>query len=281
MNKILVCTDGSQYSQVACQYAAWLAKMENASITALYVTDLRLFEVPAVADLSGSMGIQPFEGMVAQLQEVEKVKAKFVDEQATSIFQEEGLADQAEFKHETGLLVDVVKDMADSYDLIVLGKRGENANFASEHLGSMLERVVRAVDKPCFVNNREFSEIKQIAIAYDGSESCQKAIEYFVAQQSFHKMHFHVLSSVEGHDEDLASQRLTEVESRFKAVGIDATYQSLNGVVEAAITEYVEDNRIDLLVLGAYGHSRIRELLIGSTTTELLRRCHVPVFCFR
>ena len=281
MNKILVCTDGSQYSQVACQYAAWLAKMENASITALYVTDLRLFEVPAVADLSGSLGIQPFEGMIAQLQEVENVKAKFIEEQALSIFEEKGVAGQAAFKHETGLLVDVVRDMADSFDLVVLGKRGENANFASEHLGSMLERVVRAVDTPCFVNNREFSEIKKMAVAYDGSESCRKAVDYIVSQSGFHGMQIHVLSCVEGHKEDLASQRLAEVESRFKAAGIEGTYQSLNGVVETAIADYVEDNSINLLVLGAYGHSRIRELLIGSTTTELLRSCHVPVFCFR
>lgn len=281
MNKILVCTDGSRYSHVACQYAAWLAKMENASITAVYVTDLRLFEVPAVADLSGSLGIQPFEGMIAQLQEVEKVKAKFIEEQALSIFKEQGVGEQAEFKHETGLLVDVVKDMADSVDLVVLGKRGENANFATEHLGSMLERVVRAVETPCFVNNREFSEIKKVAIAYDGSESCEKGINYIVAQAGFHSMQIHVLSCVENHKEELASQRLAEVESRFKAAGLEGTYQILNGVVETSIADYVRDSSIDLLVLGAYGHSRIRELLIGSTTTELLRSCHVPVFCFR
>jgi nucleotide-binding universal stress UspA family protein len=281
MNKILVCTDGSRYSQVACQYAAWLAKMEDASILALYVTDLRLFEVPAVADLSGSMGIQPFEGMIAQLQEVESVKAKFVEEQAEAVFKEADVADRAEFKHETGLLVDVVKGMADSVDLIVLGKRGENANFATEHLGSMLERVVRAVETPCFVNNRDFKAINRVAIAYDGSDSCQKAIDHIVAQKGFHGMQLHVLSCVEGHKEELASQRLAEVEDRFEAAGIQATYQTLNGVVETAIAEYVEDNAIDLLVVGAYGHSRIRELLIGSTTTELLRSCYVPVFCFR
>ncbi|HKK18049.1 MAG TPA: universal stress protein, partial [Opitutales bacterium] len=239
MNKILVCTDGSQYSQVACQYAAWLAKKESASVTALYVTDLRLFEVPAVADLSGSMGIQPFEGMIAQLQEVEKVKAQFIEEQATSIFKEEGLSAHSEFVHETGLLVDVVREMSDAFDLVVLGKRGENANFASDHLGSMLERVVRSVKTPCFVNNREFSEIERIAIAYDGSKSCQKAIDYLTAQSAFHEMQFHVLSCVEGHDEDLVSKRLSDVESRFETVGIKATYQSLNGVVETAIADYV------------------------------------------
>jgi len=55
----------------------------------------------------------------------------------------------------------------------------------------------------------------------------------------------------------------------------------LSGEAETAIADYVQSAKIDLLVAGAYGHSRIRKLLIGSTTTELLRRCHVPVLCFR
>lgn len=281
MKKILVCTDGSQYSQVACRYAAWLAKAQNASITALYVTDLRLFEVPAVADLSGSMGIQPFEGMVSHLREVESIKAKFIREQAESVFEAQGLEDEVEFVHETGILVDAIKDRIEPGDVLVLGKRGENAEFDAEHLGSMLERVVRSVQTPSFVGNREFFEIKEVAIAYDGGESCRKAIDYIVSEEGFQEMRFHVLSCVEGHDEEKAAERLADVESQFSAEGIDATYQILNGVVETAIAEYVEERSIDLLVLGAYGHSRIREFLIGSTTTELLRRCHVPVFCFR
>ncbi|MGB0744317.1 MAG: universal stress protein [Opitutales bacterium] len=281
MNKLLVCTDGSQYSQVACRYAAWLAKITNSPITALYVTDLRIFEISAVADLSGSLGIQPFEGMVSQLQEVETIKAKFVEEQAMTVFKEEGVEESVEFVHETALLVDIVKEMASGVATMVLGKRGENADFDKAHLGSMLERIIRSVQKPSFVGNRKYSEIEEIAIAYDGGVSSKLAIDYFTTQAAFHKMRFHVLSCVEGRDEELASKRLTEVEELFATVGVEARYQVLNGVVETAISEYIEDNEVDLLVLGAYGHSRIRELLIGSTTTELLRRCHVPVFCFR
>lgn len=281
MNKILVCTDGSQYSQVACQYAAWLAKMKNASVTALYVTDRRLFEVPAVADLSGSMGIQPFEGMVTHLKEVESIKADFIRDQVESIFKEQGVEDRTDFVHETGMLVDMVKDRIDATDILVLGKRGENAEFDSEHLGAMLERVVRSVEIPCFVGNREFSQVREVAIAYDGGDSCRKAIDYIASEEVFKKMRLHVLSCVEGHDEETASQRLSEVESLFEPAGIEATYQILNGIVETSIADYVSDHSINLLVLGAYGHGRIRDFLIGSTTTELLRRCHVPVFCFR
>lgn len=42
-----------------------------------------------------------------------------------------------------------------------------------------------------------------------------------------------------------------------------------------------ERERIDLLVMGAYGHSRIRSMLLGSTTTQLLRTCPIPVLLLR
>lgn len=281
MKKLLICTDGSDYSEEACRYAAWLAKDNAAEIHALYVTDIRQFQGSVIADLSGSLGIQPYDSMVAQLQEIEEQKAKFVKELTMKVFEEEQITDRVTYHHETGLLVDVIDDFSAGVDLVVLGKRGENANFATGHLGSMLERVVRSTNKPCLVTSRKFKPVKRIAIAYDGGASSQKALIFLAAKKVFSTAELHVLTADEGHDEDESAARLAEAEDILDAAGKEATYQLLNGEVESAIADYVESAEIDLLVAGAYGHSRIRELLIGSTTTELLRRCHVPVLCFR
>jgi nucleotide-binding universal stress UspA family protein len=43
----------------------------------------------------------------------------------------------------------------------------------------------------------------------------------------------------------------------------------------------VQEWAADLLVMGAYGHSRIRELIIGTTTTALLRDTPVPLLVVR
>jgi nucleotide-binding universal stress UspA family protein len=285
MKHILVCADGSNYSQEACRYAAWLSRSsasERSGITVLYVSDLRQFEIPAVADFSGSLGIQPFEGMMAQLREVEEIKAKFVKEQSLETLKAAGIAaEQVTFVHETGLLVEVMSDHADVADVVLLGKRGENADFASEHLGSMLERVVRSIKEPCLVTNRKYGEVKRLALAYDGGESCRRAVDYIAETEPFRSLDIHLLVCVEGHRESQATERLESAEERLRKAGLNPHCQVLNGVVEGAIADFVRSNGIELLVLGAYGHSRIRELLIGSTTTELLRRCHVPVLCFR
>ena len=175
MKKLLICTDGSNYSQECCRYGAWLAKKTGAAIEVLYVTDLRQFEIPMMGDLSGSLGIQPYEAMTAQLRALEEHKSKFIKESAIEIFKEEGLINRTEFHHDTGLLVDSIEEYASHADLILLGKRGENANFAKEHLGSMLERVVRAVDKPCLVTSRKFKPFNSALIAYDGGKSSRAA----------------------------------------------------------------------------------------------------------
>ena len=281
MKNLLICTDGSNYSQECCRYGAWLAKQARAHVEVLYVTDLRQFEVPVVADLSGSLGIQPFEGMVTHLQEVEEQKAEFVKDSALSIFEAAGLSERVQFHHETGLLVDANDAYAARADLVLLGKRGENVNFATEHLGSMLERVVRSASKPCLVTPRQFRPIDYVAVAYDGSPSCKKALEFMSKVELFRAFNLQVIVVNEGRHEDKAAELLAEAEVMMNRLSLYPACQILNGVAETAIADYVKHTKVDLLVAGAYGHTRIRELLIGSTTTALLRNCHVPVLCFR
>jgi len=48
-----------------------------------------------------------------------------------------------------------------------------------------------------------------------------------------------------------------------------------------AMAEAVKRLNIQLLVMGAYGHSRIRQLIVGSTTTTTVRTVTIPVLMFR
>ena len=52
------------------------------------------------------------------------------------------------------------------------------------------------------------------------------------------------------------------------------------GEPDAAISKAVVSLDVDMLVLGKSGHSRIRQLFIGSTTLELMQTCRVPVLVF-
>ncbi|MCY1544084.1 Universal stress protein family protein [compost metagenome] len=53
------------------------------------------------------------------------------------------------------------------------------------------------------------------------------------------------------------------------------------GEVEPALHTYQTEQGIELLVMGAYGHSRIRQFLVGSTTSQLLRSSTGPLLILR
>lgn len=63
----------------------------------------------------------------------------------------------------------------------------------------------------------------------------------------------------------------------LKAGGHEADASIMPGQPEAVIAQAVESEGIDLLVMGAYGHSRVRSLIIGSTTTSMVRSCKIPI----
>lgn len=284
MSRILLCLDGSQYGRSCCGYATWLAGKTGAKVDALYVSELWQYETPLIADFGGSLGAQPYLALTSQLQEIEKNKAEAVKGAATDLFAKAGLADRLSFHHRTGVLVDCLDEFEqgeNAVDFVVIGKRGENANFAKGHLGPNMERVARAGTLPVLVANREFTAPGRALLAYDGSPSAKKALAWMTGSNVLDGVEIHVVSVAKTGEEDRASKHLVEAEAAFTAAGKKVTAQVLGGHPGDAVSEYVNLNGINLLAIGAYGHSAIRRLIIGSTTTELLRHCKIPVILFR
>jgi len=280
MKRLMVCTDGSGYSNISCEFAAWLAAQTSAQADVLYVTDIRQYEMPIVADISGSLGAQPYLNLVSQLQEVEKIKVGVVEKAARKVFEQSAYCGEMTFIHQDGTLVDRVEDLQGNYDLIVLGKRGSNSETSKEHLGSSLERVVRACHKPVLVTSRAFRPINKVLIAYDGGVSSRRALDFLATDSMFTDMLI-VVASVEEKGHDDATKLTNDAESRLLASGRCCEKKVLSGNADEAISTCAESIGADLLVIGAFGHNRLREFFIGSTTTELLRTRNMPLLCFR
>ena len=280
MKKILTCTDGSGYSAVSCEFSAWLAARDKASVDLLYVTDIRQYEMPIVADISGSLGAQPYLNLVSQLQQVEKIKVNAVEQSSRKVFEQAGFKERVSFIHHEGTLIDRVQDLQDDYDLVVLGKRGMNSEVAKEHLGSSLERVVRACSKPVLVTSRAFRPIQNVLFAYDGGVSCRRALDFLSSDPMFEGMSITVVS-VEEKGRPPAASTLDEAVGKLLSGGRACEKRVLTGEVESDISNMADPAKVDLLVIGAFGHNRIREFFIGSSTTELLRTKNMPLLCFR
>ncbi len=286
MMKILLCTDGSSYSQVSYEYCAWLAMYMDVEIEVLYVTDLRKEKAVQTQDFSGSIGIDSYQQLLDDLVELERDRAKINQKQAKYILEKaESFLSSREINnikltHETGFLVDLLPNFEANADLIILGKRGEAANFATEHLGENLERIVRASRKPCLVTPREFKPVNRVLLAYDGGKSCQKALKYLTEKSVFKKLEFHIIT-IAHRDKKAALNHLKTAEKTALAANLEPTCQLLTGEPEVKMEKYINNHDIDFLIMGAYGHNRIRHLVIGSTTAQMLRSSHIPVLLFR
>jgi nucleotide-binding universal stress UspA family protein len=92
-------------------------------------------------------------------------------------------------------------------------------------------------------------------------------------------VHVVIVAAREAEEASLATLR--EAEERLTAAGFKPVCQMMHGIPEDEIADYIEAKAINLIIMGAYGHSRIRHLVIGSTTAEMMRQCRVPVLLFR
>jgi nucleotide-binding universal stress UspA family protein len=276
---ILLCTDGSPAAEVAGDYAIWFARKLGASLRALYVTDIRLLEGPWLADLSGAVGAQPYSALLPQLQKIQEEKAVMVLAAAKERCDKRGVT--CETTHETGTLVQAILEHERRADLVVLGQRGEHAQWSGEMLGSSVERVVRASVKPCLVTPEKFHEISHMLIAYDGSDESSKALRAGIALAPTLGVKVTITTVAALGGEDAASVVLEQAKQRALAGGVKAHGEVLHGDPEEEILQLRETIGADLVVMGAYGHTRIRELILGSTTSHVIRKASVPVLLIR
>lgn len=284
MTRLLALIDGSVYSRSVCDHAAWAAEQTEASVELLHVLGRRNTS-SAPTDLSGSINVDAKEHLLTELATLDQEQARLTQKRARLVLEEAkqrleqaGVADvTARLRH--GDLIENLQEAESDADLVIIGKRGEGADFARLHLGSNLERVVRACHKPVLVTSRAFRPINSLLIAFDGGESAMKAVRHIAHGVLFPGTVCHLLTV--GNRTDQAERNLENAAAMLRKAGYEVETGIRPGQADSVIAAKVEIDRIDLLVMGAYGHSRIRSLIIGSTTSEMIRSCLVPVMLFR
>lgn len=281
--RVLACIDGSFHSPAVCDAAAWAALRLEAPLTFLHV--LHKEPGPASADLSGNIGLGTRESLLEKLAALDEKRGKLARERGNQLLgaarfraRTVGVAEPEALQRHGGL-VETLSDQQEDTRLLVLGKRGEAAQVASEHLGSHLERVIRALHRPILVTPTEFRVPQRVMLAFDGSPTARKALEMVAASPLFRGLSCHLV--MVGSDTATARADLARGRQILEMARFDAPAALLPGEPEAMLGRYQQEHDIDLMIMGAYGHSRIRHLLVGSTTTAMLRKATIPLLLLR
>ena len=281
--KLIACIDPSQYATSVCDHAAWAATRTDAGVEVLHVIQ-RKDAVAARHDLSGAVGLGAKSALLEELTHIDEAEGKLARERGQALLQaaearlrEAGVADVT-LCHRHGGIVETIVEREAEADLVVIGKRGASADFAKGHLGSKVERVVRASGKPVLIASRAFQPIAKAVVAYDGGPSAKKAVHYIAASPLFDNIDIRLVMAGSG---DAAQAKLAEAEAVIARGGKTVIAILRDGSAEDAIAGIIKAEGGDLLVMGAYGHSPLRTMIVGSTTTTLMRTCQIPVLLFR
>lgn len=193
------------------------------------------------------------------------------------------MADQVEWRAVEGDPLALVLREAREADLLVVGQRNPDdpASFvAADFVETLLLEAGRPVLAVPYAGH--FANVaKRVLVAWSGGRESARALHD--AMPLMQGATVHVLQMMGDRPPHWAEETTVgQVAHALKMHGIEATVEEVRCVEsDIAIGEMLlsraSDFNADLIVMGAYGHSRLRELVLGGVTRTLLGTMTVPV----
>lgn len=283
MTQVMACIDGSPQASAVCDCAAWASQRLGAPLTLLHVLDQQRY--PLSGDLSGIIGLGSREFLLEELASLDEKRSKLALEEGRMMLDaarqraiEAGVAQPA-LRHRHGDLVESLRELEGDIRLLVIGKQGEDSGNDLQLVGSQLESVIRTMHRPILVTPTSFREPSSAMLAFDASATTRKGVEMLASSPLFKGMPIHLV--MVDNDSGEGRTALDSARDALAAAGFEVHIAVLAGEVEPSLHTYQTEHAIDLLVMGAYGHSRIRQFFVGSTTTNMLRSTSTPLLLLR
>ncbi|MBC2769915.1 universal stress protein [Pusillimonas minor] len=283
MNKVVACIDDSPRAAVVCDFAIWASRLLDVKLEFLHVLD-RHPERASVSDYSGAIGIDSHESLLEQLSALDEERSKLAQEHGRQILQaarqraESAGVSAVDTLQRHGALAETLLDLEPETRLVVMGQH-EHAGVSRWYLDQNAERVVRSLQRPVMVVNGAYKAPERFVIAFDASATATKMVQMVAGSPLLKGLDCHLL--VAGDPGASVRDSLALARETLESEGFAVTEAVRPGEAEQVIRDYVVECQADVLVMGAYGHSRIRHLIMGSTTSTLLRTSPVSMLVLR
>lgn len=282
--KVMACVDRSRFADAVADAAAWAARRMAAPLEFLHVID-RHPPLAPVQDHSGAIGLDAQENLLRQLSAEDETRTR-AQREAGRLFLD-GLrqraraagADPVDVRLRHGALDETLHELQSGARLFVLGRRGTSAGTTQRDLGRNVEWAVRAVDRPILAVTDSFAPPARVLFAFDGSALTRRGVGTVAGSPLLEGLPVHLLMS--GKARAQGPRLLEAARAELVAAGFEATMETRLGDPETVLAQAIQQEGYDLLVMGAYSHSPLQSLLVGSRTSDLLRSAKVPTLLLR
>jgi nucleotide-binding universal stress UspA family protein len=265
---ILVLADGGDGTAATLTAAVGVARRFSASLDVLHVRADVETMVPVIGE--GMSGAMVEQMMAAMQQTVESRSDRAKAAYETVCAAAAGV--QAVWRESTGRETDIVASAGRLVDLIIIGKPDAESETP---LAATLDAALFDTGRPVLVATAVAAIGNRIAIAWNGSAQAARVV---AGSLPFLRLADQVTVLTVG---DIGrSASATDLVAYLGRHDVRAAHEALtadHATVGATLLAYVGRSQIDLLVMGAYGHSRLREMILGGATRHVLAATTVPI----
>lgn len=282
LRDIIVVLDDSAASEIRLDIAVALAQQHGAHLTGLSALDLLMPTRAVVQPRSNPEGDTPHWGVLppAAYPEADTQAAERAD-QLEAAFRERLRFSrlQGDWQVASGHLSEAVVRQARQADLVILGQ--VNPSHPPPPAGRQLvEDVLMTSGRPILVIpyiGRFATVGSRILVGWNNSREATRAVND--AMPLLAKATFVTVLEASARNPAIDSTG-ADITRHLTRHGVNAkTTRTVTGSISTLdlLLNHAADMSADLLVVGGYGHSRLRELVLGGVTRELLRHMTLPV----
>jgi len=289
-DRIVIAVDGSDEARQAARRGIRLAQGFGATVDVLSVVEQKALQLTETSAEKAQLR----ERGEAALTEIEELASEFGHPVTTNLLEGKPAVRISEYADEQDA------------DLIVVGRQGLTG-LGRRLLGGVTERVLHRSDVPVLVISGKDNDVdveddySRVLITTDGSENAEVAIPHGTAIAQRYGSEVHVLNVVDiqaaggafnagGLEKEFlerldarGQEAVDSVADEIKESAPDLTVEtaverttSFDGAA-AGVREYVEENEVDIVVMGSHGRSNFKRQILGSVASTVLRTVDVPV----
>ncbi|ANF81610.1 universal stress protein [Acinetobacter sp. NCu2D-2] len=276
MKRVIACIDSSPCIQALAEAAAWVAKQTNRELVLLQVLDY----YPAsyhLGEISGVIGFESNAMLLKELAELEQKQSEIALDYSNNLLKHisERILDKygLETTHlqEKGDFLEQSFQLIQPDDIVVIGRVGERSAEKNKAIGTNVENFIRGANCTVMTVGDTFKPPTRFIFAYEYSPTCVKMMKRIAESDLLRLLQCHLLY-VGDHKEILQEplQYLTQA-------GLDVIPEYRYGDPAENILSYQQEQGIQLIVLGAFSHSKIKQFFLGSIATTIFRKSKVPL----
>jgi nucleotide-binding universal stress UspA family protein len=275
---ILCCVDGKNFNEAVCDYGVFISNSTKAPLRFLNIIEHN--SNTKELDLSGNISLGAKDDLLEKLSQEEEESSKKNIKESRELLK--SIEDRAKETIQTDVSVslihgEVVPSLIELKNDIKIALLGINSNQQTK-IGDTIQEIIREIHKPVLLVNQEFTHPKKILIAYNGSNESKEILKIVASNPLFGEVQRTIINY--NKDRNISKRLLNEAKVIFSAQNISVEIESLQ-TDKKEIIEYFNKNNFDILVMGAYSHSRLKEFIFGSFTSYLLENINKPILLFR